>query len=285
MSSKGGRLFRGADRLRPIGQQLVMLALCGVTLLPIYFMIVSALKSEVDYAKRPLGLPTAVTTENFARVIGRSGIVRWSLNSLLLTATSVALALLVSTLAAYALARLRFPGADVLFRLISTLMAVPVISVLIPLFVFMVRTRLVNTYGSAIAVYVGFLIPYKVFFLTAFFRHLPDPVLEAARLDGCGVLGLLRYIVIPLSRTALITMGVVSAVWVWNELLIALVLLQNDATRTLMVGLTVFQDEFRVNVPVTMAGLLIAVVPMIVLYVAGVRHFITGLWAGSTQGE
>jgi len=263
----------------------MMLALCAVTLLPIYFMIVSALKSEIDYAKRPLGLPSVVTMENFARVIGQSGIVRWSLNSLLLTTTSVVLALIVSTLAAYALARLRFPGADVIFRLISSLMAVPVISVLIPLFVFMVRTRLVNTYASAIAVYVGFLVPYKVFFLTAFFRHLPDPVLEAATLDGCGVLGMLWYIVIPLSRTALITMGVVSAVWVWNELLIALVLLQNDATRTLMVGLTVFQDEFRVNVPVTMAGLLIAVVPMAILYMAGVRHFVTGLWAGSTQGE
>jgi raffinose/stachyose/melibiose transport system permease protein len=278
-------VFRGSDPFRPIGQHLALLALCGVTLLPIYFMIVSAFKSEVDYAKRPLALPTGVTLENFVRVIGQSGIVRWSLNSLLLTATSVVLALIVSTLAAYALARLRFPGADVLFRLISTLMAVPVISVLIPLFVFMVRTRLVNTYGSAIAVYVGFLIPYKVFFLTAFFRHLPDPVLEAATLDGCGVLAMLRYIVIPLSRTALITMGVVSAVWVWNELLIALVLLQNDATRTLMVGLTVFQDEFRVNVPVTMAGLLIAVIPMVVLYMAGVRHFVTGLWAGSTHGE
>jgi raffinose/stachyose/melibiose transport system permease protein len=263
----------------------VMLSLTIVALLPLYFMVVNAFKTEVGYAGSPLGLPHPVTWENFARVFGQSSIARWIVNSGVLTVSSVSLALLVSAPAAYAFARIPFPGADVLFRVVSALMAVPVISLIIPLFVFMVKVRLINTYPAAILVYVGFLIPFKVFFLTAFFRQLPASILEAAILDGCGPIVALRRIVVPLSAPALITMAVVSVIWVWNELMIALLLLQSDASRTLMVGLTVFQDEFRINVPVTMAGLVIAVIPILCVYAFGIRYFVAGILGGAVHGE
>jgi ABC-type glycerol-3-phosphate transport system permease component len=262
-----------------------MAALCLIALFPVYFMLASALKSGVGYARNPVGPPDPITLQNFARVLGQSSFPRWVLNSAVLTITSVAIALIVASPAAYAFARLVFPGRDLAFRLISTLMAVPVISVLIPLFVFMVNVHLVNTYPAAILVYTGFLIPYKIFFLTAFFRQLPTPVLEAAVLDGCGTLALLRRVIVPLSRPAFIAMAVVSSIWVWNELLIALVMLQSDASRTLMIGLTLFQDEFRVDVPVTMAGLAVAVIPILLVYVVGVRYFTAGFLGGAVHGE
>ena len=266
-------------------RQCVMVALCLIALFPIYFMLVSAFKSGVGYARSPLALPHPITLQNFAKVLGQSSFPRWVFNSAVLTVTSVAVALIVASPAAYAFARLIFPGRDLAFRLVSTLMAVPVIAVLIPLFVFMVNVHLVNTYPAAIVVYAGFLIPYKIFFLTAFFRQLPTPILEAAVLDGCGTLALLRRMIIPLSRPAFIVMAVVSSIWVWNELLIALVMLQSDASRTLMVGLTLFQDEFRVDVPVTMAGLAISVIPIILVYLVGVRYFTAGFLGGAMQGE
>ena len=266
-------------------RQCVMVALCLIALFPIYFMLVSAFKSGVGYARSPLGLPHPITLQNFAKVLGQSSFPRWVFNSAVLTVTSVAVALIVASPAAYAFARLIFPGRDLAFRLVSTLMAVPVIAVLIPLFVFMVNVHLVNTYPAAIVVYAGFLIPYKIFFLTAFFRQLPTPILEAAVLDGCGTLALLRRMIIPLSRPAFIVMAVVSSIWVWNELLIALVMLQSDASRTLMVGLTLFQDEFRVDVPVTMAGLAVAVIPILLVYVVGVRYFTAGFLGGAVHGE
>jgi raffinose/stachyose/melibiose transport system permease protein len=266
-------------------RQIVMLGLCAAALFPVYFMVVSAFKTEVGYAKNALGLPFPATLDNFARVFAQSSFPRWMVNSGVLTVASVGISLGVATPAAYAFARLPFPGRDLLFQVISTLMAVPVIAVLLPLFVFMVDVHLVNTYPGAIIIYAGFLIPYKIFFLTAFFRHLPQPILEAAVLDGCGSLSLLRRIVIPLARPAFIAMAVISAIWVWNELLIALVLLQNDASRTLMVGLTVFQDEFRVDVPVTMAGLVISVIPILIIYAVGIRHFVAGFLGGAVHGE
>ena len=285
MSFSGWAAAARRPRIEDGIRQCVMVALCLIALFPIYFMLVSAFKSGVGYARSPLALPHPITLQNFAKVLGQSSFPRWVFNSAVLTVTSVAVALIVASPAAYAFARLIFPGRDLAFRLVSTLMAVPVIAVLIPLFVFMVNVHLVNTYPAAIVVYAGFLIPYKIFFLTAFFRQLPTPILEAAVLDGCGTLALLRRMIIPLSRPAFIVMAVVSSIWVWNELLIALVLLQSDASRTLMVGLTLFQDEFRVDVPVTMAGLAISVIPIILVYVVGVRYFTAGFLGGAMQGE
>lgn len=284
--SSNGALHATRRRLTDLAiRQSVMALLSFIALLPVYFMLVNAFKSGVGYAQHPLGLPHLPTLEHFTRVLGASSFPRWVLNSAVLTTASVVIALAISSPAAYAFARLTFPGRDFIFRLISTLMAIPVIAVLIPLFVFMVNVRLINTYPAAIAVYVGFLIPYKIFFLTAFFRQLPTPILEAAVLDGCGTLALLHRMVLPLSRPALVTMAVVSAIWVWNELLIALVLLQNDTSRTLMVGLTVFQDEFRVDVPATMAGLVISAIPVLLVYAAGVRYFVVGFLGGALHGE
>ena len=285
MSFSGWAAAARRPRIEDGIRQCAMVALCLIALFPIYFMLVSAFKSGVGYARSPLALPHPITLQNFAKVLGQSSFLRWAFNSAVLTVTSVAVALIVASPAAYAFARLIFPGRDLAFRLVSTLMAVPVIAVLIPLFVFMVNVHLVNTYPAAIVVYAGFLIPYKIFFLTAFFRQLPEPILEAAVLDGCGTLALLRRMIIPLSRPAFIVMAVVSSIWVWNELLIALVLLQSDASRTLMVGLTLFQDEFRVDVPVTMAGLAISVIPIILVYVVGVRYFTAGFLGGAMQGE
>ena len=113
--------------------------------------------------------------------------------------------------------------------------------------------------------------PYTTFFLTGFFRRLPEEILDAAVIDGCSPASLLWRIVVPLSVAALATLTIVNALWAWNELLISLVLLQDDSLRTLMVGLTVFRDRFSINVPVSMAGLIVALVSMLLLYLLGLR--------------
>ena len=104
-------------------------------------------------------------------------------------------------------------------------------------------------------------------------------------IDGCGPASLLWRVVVPLSVAALTTLGIVNALWAWNELLISLVLLQDDDLRTLMVGLTVFRDRFSINVPVSMAGLVVALIPMLLLYLAGLRYFVSGLLMGAVKGE
>lgn len=271
--------------IRAAVRHLPLLGLCAVALIPLTFMAASALKGQMAFARNPAGLPSPPTFDNFAAVFGQPAFARWMLNSALLTVTSVGLTLGLSSLAAYAFARIPFRGRRSLFRLTSALMAVPVIAVIVPLFVLVVKVGLINTYPAAIAVYCGFMIPYTTFFLTGFFSRIPQGIFDAARMDGCSHGLILRKIAFPLSAPALVTLAIVNALWVWSELLISLVLLQADEMRTLMVGLTVFQDRFGVNVPALMAGLCVAVAPVLLLYVGGLRYFVSGLTVGALKGE
>jgi ABC-type glycerol-3-phosphate transport system permease component len=272
-------------RLPSLFRQIVFLVLSSLAFLPLYFMVVSSLKSEIGFAQNPIGIPRLPTLGNFAIVVEQDRFLRWMGNSAILTSSSVILALIVSCMAAYAFARIPLRGGRLLFRLTTTLMAVPVIAVVVPLFVFLAQIGLINNQPAVILVYVGFMTPYTTFFLTGFFRRLPEEILDAAVIDGCGPASLLWRIVVPLSVAALSTLGIVNALWAWNELLISLVLLQDDDLRTLMVGLTVFRDRFSINVPVSMAGLVVALIPMLLLYLAGLRYFVSGLLIGAVKGE
>ena len=186
-----------------------------------------------------------------------------------------------AVLAAYALARMQFPGRNTILSGIVSLMVVPPVVLVVPLFLLMVHVGFINTLPSVIVVYVGLTIPLSVYLLTNFFQALPYEIEEAARIDGCSPLGVLWRIVLPLSAPALLTSIVVNAFWVWNELLIALVFLQSNESRTLVAGLTLFQGQFQVNESLVMTGALIATIPMLLLYLFGARFFIRGLVAGS----
>ena len=120
--------------------------------------------------------------------------------------------------------------------------------------------------------------------LTNFFKTIPHEIVESALIDGASLLDILVRIVLPLSAPALVTMIVVNALWVWNDLLIALILLPDDNLRTLMVGITLFGGRFSNDVPVAVAGMLMAALPMFLLYVVGQRYFIHGMVAGAIKG-
>jgi raffinose/stachyose/melibiose transport system permease protein len=154
---------------------------------------------------------------------------------------------------------------------------------IVPLFLLLTRLDMTSTYQGAILVYAGLVTPFSVYLLTNFFRSISREIIEAALMDGASTLGILLRIMLPLSAPALITLIIVNALWVWNDLLIALVLLPQDSMRTLMVGITVFGSRYNSDVPVAMAGMLLASAPMIVLYLLGQRYFIRGLVAGAVK--
>jgi ABC-type glycerol-3-phosphate transport system permease component len=198
----------------------------------------------------------------------------------IITTSSVVIAALVSALAAYPLARSRFPGRLPFLALNIVLLVVPPVVLVVPLFLFFVNLGLVNSRLAVVIIYVGLLIPFSVYLLANFFATIPRSLEEAARIDGAGSLRVLVHVITPLSAPAIVTVVVVNTVWVWNELLIALVFLQDDNARTLTAGLTFFQGRFMTNEPLVMTGALVATLPMLALYIAGQRFFIRGLAAG-----
>jgi ABC-type glycerol-3-phosphate transport system permease component len=264
-------------------RQAVVLFATLLSLFPVYFMAVSAFKSKSEYMADKWGLPGTLNGSNFVTALaGEKFFIRFA-NSTILTMGAVGASLIIACLAAYAFARMNFPGKKTLFNLILSLMVVPPVVMVVPMFVSMVRWDLVNKYHGTILIYTGLLLPFSIYLMTNFFRAVPREIIEAARIDGCTNFGVFRRIMMPLSAPAIITLIVVNALWVWNELLIALVFMQKDELKTLMVGIASMRSRNYVDIPATMAGLLIATIPIVVVYMLGQRYFIRGLTSGAVK--
>ena len=278
-STQGGQRRRFS--VGALLKHAVLIAMSVIAMYPLYYMVITAFKSREEYLTSQFLPPLRPTLESIREALSNGDLLLWTFNSIVVTAVSVLVATAVSVLAAYALARMDFYGRDAFLNGTVSLMVVPPVVLVVPLFLLMVQANLINTLPSVILVYVGLTIPISIYLLTNFFRALPYEIEEAARIDGCSSLGILWRIVLPLSAPALLTCVVVNALFVWNELLVALVFLQSNESRTLVAGLTLFKGQFSVNEPLVMSGALIATVPMLVLYLFGQRYFIRGLVAGS----
>ncbi len=253
-------------------------------LIPVYTMVSASLRTQKAFLDSPLGLPTSPTLHGYRAALSDS-FPRWLANSMLLTVSSVVVTLVLATLAAWGLSRWEFRLRDTLLSAIVALMVVPPVVLVVPLFLLGVELDLINTFWLVIAIYVGLMLPFSIYLLTSYFRTLPVSLFEAAIVDGATSFGVFRRIALPLSAAPLITLAVVNVLWVWNELLIALVFLQSDDSRTLMAGLTAFQNRYNLDIPVVMAGLSLATLPIVGLYLIGQRWFLRGLVAGSVKGE
>lgn len=273
-----------AQRLLRNGwKQLLLAAFSLLCLFPLYFLFVTAFKTRGEYLANLFGVPLAPMLDNFVTVFRGRRFLLWFLNSVILTAGAVTAGLLISLAAAYAFAKMRFRFRDQLFAFLLVLMIVPPVVMVIPLFKIMIAVGILNTYLSVIVIYTGLTLPFSVYLLASFFRTVPGAIVDSARIDGCRDLRVLSSIMVQLAAPAIITTVLVNALWVWNELLIAVIFLQRDELKTLMVGLTIFKSRYNLDIPVTMAGLVLATIPMLALYFAGQKYFIRGMVAGAVK--
>ncbi len=265
-------------------RQLVLFLMALATLYPVWFMVSTAFKTQGQYLESPYAIPWPLSFSNFADAVHGATFLLWFKNSAILTLGSVIVSTLAAALAAFAIARMQWLGRAVFLAVSTALMVVPPVVMLLPLFILFTNLNLVSTYQGVILIYAGLTLPFSIYMLTNFFRSIPDEMFESAVTDGARSVAILARIVLPLAAPALMTLVVVNGLWVWNELLIALVFLPSDNLKTLMVGVTVFQNKYNLNVPVTMAGMLLASVPMFLVFLFGQRFFIRGLTAGAVKG-
>ena len=266
-----------------VAKQLVLLFAAFLALVPTIYMVITALKSDEEYAIDKLGFPHSPVLENFRSVLVDSPFLYWMLNSGILVAGAVMLSTAISVLGAYAIATMQFRGRDTLLAVSTSLMAVPPVVMIVPLFVLYTRLNMVSTCSGAILIYAVLITPFSVYLLVTFFRTVPRELYEAAHIDGAGQFTILMKVVLPLSLPALVTLIVVNSLYVWNDLLIAIIFMQDDAKRTLMAGISVFSGRYNNQVPLTMAGMVIASAPMFILYVLFQKQFIRGLMSGAIK--
>ncbi len=271
-------------RLTTSISQVLLWLFTLAALVPVYVMVSASLRTQSDFLNHPFGLPLAPSLTSFRTALNDQ-FPRWLFNSLVLSGGSVLVTLAFASLAAWGFARHRFRGRETLLNVIVALMVVPPVVLVVPLFLLGVQLDLINTFRLVIVIYVGLMLPFSIYMLTAYFRTVPSALLDAAIVDGATEVQVFRRIVLPLSKAPLLTLLVVNLLWVWNELLIALVFLQSDDSRTLMAGLTAFQNRYNLDIPVVMAGLTLATLPIFILYLFGQRYFMRGLVAGAIKGE
>ena len=272
-------------RRRRITLPAVLLVIASLlVVLPGLFVLFTAFKTQAGYTVDKIGFPSPITFDNIETAMRGGRFALWLTNSIILAAGSVLLSLAVSVPAAFAFARMRFPGQTILLSVVTALIVLPPVVLVLPLFLFLTRAGLTSSHLGAIIVYAGLLTPFSVYLLTSFFRAIPTALIDAASIDGAPNHLVLVRIILPLSAPAIATIIIVNALWVWNDLLIALVLLPRDELKTLMVGVTVFGSRYNSDVPVAMMGMLIASLPMLLLYLVGQRWFIRGLAAGGLKG-
>jgi ABC-type glycerol-3-phosphate transport system permease component len=263
-----------------LARHTFLVIICLASLYPLWFIVSTALKTNAAYQLNPTGFPSHPSFRALRSIVADQPLPRWMWNSFLVTVSSVAASTLVALLAAYAAVFGQFRGHRIFLSTSVALMVVPPVTLLVPMFVFMVDRGWVNHLQSVIIFYTGLLVPFAVFFLTNFFRTVPQELIEAASVEGAGPFTVLRQVVMPLSGAAAFTLVVVQAIWVWNELLIALVFLQDENARTLMSGLAQFQGRYSTNQPLVLAGALVSIAPVVLLYLSGQRFFVRGLTAG-----
>ncbi len=263
--------------------QLLMILLVVIIIFPLYFMTVNSFKTHEEYVNNMIGIPRTFTLQNYVEAFQGKPFGQWFFNSLILTLAAALVTGAIALLAGYAFAKMKFKGRELLFGMIVPLMSVPPVAMIIPQFRIIKIMGLVNTRVSVILIYVGIMLPMTVYLMRNFMKTVPDSLLDAAKIDGCNSRKALLFIMVPLSVPALITSSLVNIVWVWNELLISLVFLQKESLRTLMVGITLFKGRFTLNIPVIMAGLVIATVPIVVIYIFAQKYLVEGMLAGSVK--
>lgn len=271
-------------RVESIALFVVLAFYIVYVLFPFYWAVQASFRDVYDiFGSGSLLVPRTLTLDNYRQVLTGTNFLGWFRNSMIVSVTSTLISVVVAALAGYSIARLRFRGRGVLSTAVLATYLVPSSVLFIPLLVVINRLHLTNTIGSLILTYPTFTIPFCTWFLIGFYRSIPVELEEAAMIDGCTRLMLLRKVVAPLAMPGLIGAGIYSFNLCWMEFIYALTFTSSDSAKTLPVGITDIKlgDAFQWG-QLMAAGTMVAV-PVVILFVMLQRYFISGLTAGSVK--
>ena len=256
----------------------------AVTTLPFIFVVMTSLKSQQEtFSGAVWALPESLNFGNYLEVLN-GGFWVYLRNSVFVLVLSIGLILVISSMAAYAFARLRFRFNKPLFGLIVAGMIVPIHITLIPIYLLIRNVGLYDTPFALIGPYVATALPVSIFILTEFMRQIPKELEEAAKLDGCGAFGIFWKVFLPLSGPGLSTVAIYNSIGLWNEFIFAYVLTSNPANRTLPLAIWDFQGQYASNIPAILSVVTLTSLPLIVAYAFGQERIVKGMMAGALKG-
>ena len=262
---------------------VISVALAVMVVIPFYWMIITSLKSKGALMALPIQwIPRHPTLQSYRKVFSLFPFGKAILNSLFVSITFTVITVLSSSMAAFAIAKIRFKGAGVFFRMYLMSMMIPTQITLIPLFIIMSRLNLTNTYTSVIS--PSIFSAFSIFLLVQNLRSLPDDFMEAARIDGASLWTTFFRVIMPMEKPVLATMVITTFMGAWNDYLWPLVMLSDKNKMTLTLALNTLNGQYGTEYNVLMAGCLISMIPIIVVYIIAQTQMKQGITAGGVKG-
>ncbi|MBF0593449.1 MAG: carbohydrate ABC transporter permease [Candidatus Omnitrophica bacterium] len=253
-------------------------------LFPVFWMVRSSLMTNATIFSDQALFPKEAHWQNYVEAWTRGNFAVYFLNSVIYTVSVVTGIVLVASLAAYAFSRLRFPGKNVIFYMFLAAMMIPLPGSFVPLFVLMTKLGWANTRFGYILCMINVGLSLSILLLKTFFDKMPTDIEDAARIDGCNRLQLWWFVALPLARPALAVVVIYNSLNVWNEYILASLLLNDKSLMPLQKGLMVFQGTYLTDYPVLMAGLTMTALPVIVIYLIMQKHIVKGILSGAIVG-
>ncbi|HXI22021.1 MAG TPA: carbohydrate ABC transporter permease [Gemmatimonadales bacterium] len=251
---------------------------------PLYWAVVSSFTPEAELYRAPSLVPSHLVAAHYRALFAGRDFWTPIRNSLVVAGGTTVFAVGLGALCAYALARLRFRGRNLLLGLVLAVSMFPQIAIVSPLFLLLRRMHLIDTYPGLILPYLTFAMPLAVWLLVGFFRQLPAELEEAALVDGASRLRAFREVILPLSVPGLVTTGILTFVYCWNEFLFALSFTVGPEHRTVPVAIALFQGRYQIPWGEILAAAVVATVPVALLVLAFQRRIVEGLTAGAVKG-
>lgn len=260
-----------------------LLVATAAALLPMVWMLsASFMPTGEANTYPPHFLPTRATTEHYAALFTRLELGRYALNSLIVATTVTVVSLFVNSMAGYAFAKLRFKGRDRIYRLLTAGLVVPVQVVMLPVFLLMKELGLVNTYAGVVVPTLASI--FGIFLVRQYAQSLPDELLDAARIDGAGELRIYWSITLPVIRPILATLAIWTFLSTWNDFMWPLIILTDETRFTLPVALASLVGEHAQDTELMMAGSVLTVLPVLVVFLVLQRYYVRGVTLGSVKG-
>ncbi|WP_308467059.1 carbohydrate ABC transporter permease [Rathayibacter soli] len=263
----------------------IPMALLGLaTLYPMFFAANISMMSKLEFVINPLSLAKQFGLSNYIEAWLTSSIGTYLINSIVVTVSTVVLLAIIGSMAGYSFSQLKFRGSQTLFLLCLAAMMIPFQVIMVPFVKVLSEIGLLDTYPGLVLAYVGQFLPFTVYLMTSYYARIPREIIEAARIDGNTTWGVYRRIMIQLGKPALLSISILNALFCWNDILIALLVMRSPQHRTVMIGVASLLGQYPDNMPTYIAGVVIAALPMVLVYLVFQRQIAAGVVVGATKG-
>lgn len=276
---------KGKELILAVFRWFLIIFFAVYTLFPLIWLFISSLKTNYEFlALSPFTLPEVPQWQNYLNALTVAGLGRMLLNSVIVGVCATVFNVVVASMGAYCISRFRFNGREKIFTLFTAGILVPLNALMVPYFVIINKLGLYNTYGGMILLYCAIGIPMSTFLIRGLMDSIPMDLEEAAYIDGCGFFGRFFHIILPLSRTGIVTAATFEFLTCWNEFVFANLIVSSEKLRTIQVGIRYFTNQFSTDYVSMYAAIMISIIPSIIGYVLFQEQIIAGMTSGAVKG-